>query len=25
LDQALGDWIAHHPWGVRGCFSEKEP
>jgi alpha/beta superfamily hydrolase len=24
LDEALGNWIAHHPWGVRGCHSEKE-
>jgi alpha/beta superfamily hydrolase len=22
LDEALGDWVAYHPWGVRGCSAE---
>jgi alpha/beta superfamily hydrolase len=22
LDEALGNWIAYHPWGVRGCSAE---
>jgi alpha/beta superfamily hydrolase len=22
LDQALGNWVADHPWGVRGCPAE---